>query len=199
MQAGIIGVQGDVSEHKKYVSKAGEKLGLDINTKTIREKGKIPSCDLLIIPGGESTTISNLINKKSIRKEIIEHNEKQKLILATCAGLILLSSNPNDSRVEQFDILDISVKRNAFGRQKESFETEIEIKGLEKPFPAVFIRAPIIEDIGEKVEVLSRFKDKIVAVKQNNIIGTSFHPELSSDYRIHKLIFENVPNNRRIA
>lgn len=190
MKVGIIGVQGDVSEHQETVINAGKEIGLEVETEKIRKSGKVPESDILIIPGGESTTISNLIYKEGISEEIVHHYKQNKPILATCAGLIVLSSNSKDERIKELELLDISVERNAFGRQKESFETEIQIDGLEDSFPAIFIRAPIIDSTGENVKILSKLDNEIVIVRQRNTIGTSFHPELSNDYRIHKLLFE---------
>lgn len=187
--AGVIAVQGDVSEHAQAIARAGETHGFDTTVREIRTSGIVPECDVLLIPGGESTTISRLIHRENIAKEIRAHVQDGKPVLATCAGLILLSADSGDDKVETLDLLDIEVERNAFGRQRDSFETALSVSGLEKPFPAVFIRAPAIESTAQDVSVLAEWNSRPVAVKQGPIIGTSFHPELTADSRLHDLAF----------
>lgn len=189
MKVGIVGVQGDVSEHELAARSAGEALGIEVETVVARDSGILDDCDVIMIPGGESTTISNLLKREGMDDEVIEHYEQGKPILATCAGLIILSRDPKDERVENLGILDAVIERNAFGRQKESFEADIEIDGLDEPFHAVFIRAPVIESVGDEVEVISEFNDEVVGIKQGPIVATSFHPELTGDYRLHELVF----------
>jgi 5'-phosphate synthase pdxT subunit len=121
--------------------------------------------------------------------EIITHATSGKPLLVTCAGLIVASSNANDSRVKTLNLLDVSINRNAFGRQIDSLETHLSIVGLNDPFPAVFIRAPAVDSVSKNVEILAEHEGKPVAIRQDNIIGTSFHPELTSDLRIHDLAF----------
>lgn len=189
MRVGVVGVQGDVTEHQEAFDNAGEVLDIEVETVAVRDSGTVPDCDVLSIPGGESTTISRLLHREGIAEEITDHAEKGKPILATCAGLILLS-NPNDERVNSLGLLDVEVKRNAFGGQRESFETDLEVHGLEEPFHAVFIRAPVVETVGDGVDTVAEFRDRVVAVGQKNILGTAFHPELTDDYRIHELLLE---------
>jgi 5'-phosphate synthase pdxT subunit len=141
------------------------------------------------MPGGESTTISRLLHKEGIATEIKDHVAAGKPVLATCAGLIVASRDAKDERVQTLDILDVTVDRNAFGRQKDSFEAPLDVTGLDDPFPAVFIRAPLIDEVGDDVEVLARWDGDPVAVRQGSIVGTSFHPELTTDARIHDLAF----------
>lgn len=189
--AGVVGVQGDVSEHEEAFRRAGETLGFEIETVAVRDLGVVPDCDIVALPGGESTTISRLLRREGIDDEIREHVEAGKPTLATCAGLIVLD-HPGDERVNSLGILDVEVERNAFGGQRESFEANIEIEGLDEPFHAVFIRAPVITSVGDEVDVLSEFDGKIVAVRQGNVIGTAFHPELTDDHRLHELLLEEM-------
>ncbi|MDZ7689401.1 MAG: pyridoxal 5'-phosphate synthase glutaminase subunit PdxT [Halobacteriales archaeon] len=188
---GVVGVQGDVSEHEKAFRRAGEALGFEIETVAVRDSGTVPDCDVVALPGGESTTISRLLRREGIDDELREHIDAGKPTLATCAGLIILDS-PDDERVASLGVLDVQVKRNAFGGQRESFEADIDIEGLEKPFHAVFIRAPVVESVGEDVDVLAEFDGNIVAVRQENVIGTAFHPELTDDHRLHELLLEEM-------
>ena len=186
---GVIGVQGDVSEHIAAISHLRSLDDEAIDAVSIRKTGIIPNCNFLIIPGGESTTISRLIKRNGLANEIISHAQSGKPLLATCAGLIVASKSANDKRIDTLDILDITVNRNAFGRQIDSFEAHLPIKGMDTPFPAIFIRAPAIETTSKNVEILAEYKGRPVAVRQDNIVGTSFHPELTFDTRLHKLAF----------
>lgn len=184
---GVVGVQGDVSEHEEAFRRAGEALGFEIETVAVRESGVVPDCDAVALPGGESTTISRLLRREGIDEELREHIEAGKPTLATCAGLIVLG-DPNDERVDSLGLLDAKIDRNAFGGQRESFEADIEIEGLDEPFHAVFIRAPVVTGVGSDVDVLAEFDGEIVAVRQDNVVGTAFHPELTDDHRMHELL-----------
>lgn len=189
VRAGVVAVQGDVSEHAEAIRRAGERHGKKTEVVEIRQSGLVPDCDVLLLPGGESTTISRLIHREGIAPEIEDHAAAGKPILATCAGLIVVSADPQDPRVETLDLLDVSVRRNAFGRQKDSFEAPLPVEGLDEPFPSVFIRAPVIDSVGEDVEVLAEWDGDPVAVRQGPILGLSFHPELTEDSRLHDLAF----------
>ena len=186
--AGVVAVQGDVSEHAAAIERAAASHGQDAAVREIRESGIVPECDLLLLPGGESTTISRLLHREGIAPEIEDHVEAGKPVLATCAGLIVLSTDANDDRVETLDLVDATVERNAFGRQKDSFEAPLDVAGLDDPFHAVFIRAPLIESVGD-AEVLAEWDGRPVAVRDGPVVGTSFHPELTDDARIHDLAF----------
>ncbi|GAB7019301.1 pyridoxal 5'-phosphate synthase glutaminase subunit PdxT [Halostagnicola bangensis] len=188
--AGVIAVQGDVSEHTDAIKRAGNAKGEAVEVREIRESGIVPDCDLLAMPGGESTTISRLVQSEGIADEIRGHVEAGKPLFATCAGLIVASSDAGDERVETLDLIDVTVERNAFGRQKDSFEAPLEVTGLadNEPFPAVFIRAPVIDDVGN-AEVLASWDENPVAVRDGPVVGTSFHPELTTDDRVHELAF----------
>ena len=187
--AGVLAVQGDVSEHALAIERAAATHGLETDVQPIHTSGIVPDCDVLCLPGGESTTISRLVHREGIADELVAHAEANRPILATCAGLILVSADSGDGRVDTLGVLDVDVKRNAFGRQRDSFETPLPVAGLDKPFPAVFIRAPAIETVGDGVEVLAKWDDRPVAVRQGPLVGTAFHPELTADSRIHDLAF----------
>ncbi|MFC7136256.1 pyridoxal 5'-phosphate synthase glutaminase subunit PdxT [Halobaculum litoreum] len=189
MKAGVIAVQGDVSEHADAVRRAAASHGVDAEVVEIRDAGVVPDCDVLLMPGGESTTISRLLHDEGIAEEIVAHVAADKPLLATCAGLIVAARDAKDDRVATLGLLDVSVDRNAFGRQADSFEAPLDVTGLDEPFPAVFIRAPVIDAVGDDVAVLASWDGDPVAVQQGSVIATSFHPELTPDSRIHDLAF----------
>jgi 5'-phosphate synthase pdxT subunit len=189
LTAGVVAVQGDVSEHATAIRRAAGAHDRESDVREIRTAGIVPECDVLLMPGGESTAISRLLDREDIAPEIVDHVEAGKPMLATCAGLIVASTDPRDDRVDELGILDVSIERNAFGRQKDSFEAPLDIDGFDESFPAVFIRAPVVAGVGESVEVLATWDGNPVAVRQGPILGTSFHPELTDDSRIHDLAF----------
>jgi 5'-phosphate synthase pdxT subunit len=141
----------------------------------------------LILPGGESTTICRLIEKNGLFQAIRVYEGG---IFATCAGMVLLGKSIPDSRIQSLGIMNMTVERNAFGRQRESFEFDINIKGLESPFHAVFIRAPVVRQVSREIDVLSRIPEGIVGVRQGRHMAFSFHPELTEDLRLHELFLE---------
>lgn len=187
--AGIIAVQGDVAEHVNAISEAARRHDESVEVREVRSSGIVPECDLLSMPGGESTTISRLLSEEGIDEEITEHAAAGKPLLATCAGLIVASRDAGDDRVETLGLLDVDVERNAFGRQRDSFETGLDVTGLDAPFPAVFIRAPVVSAVGDGVSVLATVDERPVVVREGNVVGTSFHPELTEDSRLHELAF----------
>jgi 5'-phosphate synthase pdxT subunit len=189
LTAGVVAVQGDVSEHAAAIERAAAAHGETATVHEIRKAGVVPDCDVLLMPGGESTTISRLLAREGIDAEIRDHVAAGKPVLATCAGLIVASRDAADDRVATLDLLDVRVERNAFGRQKDSFQTPLDVTGLDGPFPAVFIRAPVIDAVGDGVEVLATWDGRPVAVRDGPVLGTSFHPELTDDPRIHDLAF----------
>ncbi|WP_424014058.1 pyridoxal 5'-phosphate synthase glutaminase subunit PdxT [Halorubrum xinjiangense] len=189
MKAGVIAVQGDVAEHAAAVRNAAAAHDETAEVVEVRDSGIVPDCDVLLMPGGESTTISRLIHREGIADEIEAHVAAGKPVLATCAGLIVCSTDAKDDRVEPLGLVDVSVDRNAFGRQKDSFEAKVPIAGLDDPFHAVFIRAPAIDDVGAGVETLATVDGRPVAVRDGPIVATAFHPELTNDPRIHDLAF----------
>ena len=186
LTAGVVAVQGDVSEHADAIRRAADARGRDAEVVEIRQSGVVPDCDLLSLPGGESTTISRLLHSEGIASEIRDHVADGKPVLATCAGLIVAATDAGDERVETLGLVDATVERNAFGRQKDSFEAPLDVEGLDDPFPAVFIRAPRIADVGEAA-VLASWDGHPVAVRDGPVVGLSFHPELTDDDRLHDL------------
>lgn len=187
IRAGVVAVQGDVREHAEAIRRAGRANETTVELVEIREAGLVDSCDVLFLPGGESTTISRLVHSEGIASEIRAHVDAGKPMLATCAGLILASTDAGDDRVDPLGLLDITVERNAFGRQRDSFETLLPVDSFDEPFPAVFIRAPAIEQVGPSVDVLATIDGKPVAVREGPVVGLSFHPELTTDSRMHDL------------
>lgn len=189
---GVLAIQGDVAENVLATQMALEELGITGTVNEVKTPEQIIDLDGLIIPGGESTVIGTLAMVNGSLKKIKEKIANGMPVLGTCAGMILLSKKAKDRVVGEMDqplldFLDVKIERNAFGRQQDSFESEISMEkiGISK-FPGVFIRAPSIIESGKDVEVLSKFNEKIVAVKQGNIVGTSFHPELTGDLSLHK-------------
>ncbi|GAA0265025.1 pyridoxal 5'-phosphate synthase glutaminase subunit PdxT [Halobacterium noricense] len=189
VSAGVVAVQGDVSEHADAIRRAADEHGLDAEVTEIRRSGLVPECDILLLPGGESTAISRLLVREGIDEEVKAHVDAGKPMLATCAGLIVSATDANDDRVQTLDLVDATVDRNAFGRQKDSFEAPLSVEGLDEPFPAVFIRAPLVAEVGEDVDVLADWEGNPVAIRDGPVVGTSFHPELTNDSRLHDLAF----------
>ena len=189
LKAGVIAVQGDVAEHGAAIRRAADRHGESVAVEEIRTAGTVPDCDLLLMPGGESTTISRLLTEEGIDEELRAFAAADKPMLVTCAGLIVASRDAKDDRVTTLDVLDVTVDRNAFGRQKDSFEAALDVASLGDPFPSVFIRAPVVDEAGDDVEVLAEFDGCPVAVRQDNVVGTAFHPELTDDSRINGLAF----------
>ena len=196
---GVLSIQGDVLENVLAVKAAIDALDIDGTVTSVRTPDEISKVDGLIIPGGESTTMGRLSVSNGALKILKEKIEQGMPVLGICAGMIMLSKTAQDKvvgKIDQplLDILDIKLERNSFGRQRQSFESDISLNSIGIPsFNGVFIRAPSISDVGTDVEILSKFNEKIVAVKKNNIIGVSFHPELTSDISLHKY-FVNLTN-----
>jgi 5'-phosphate synthase pdxT subunit len=190
---GIIGAQGAISEHVFSIKKTFKKLNILGEVIVVKTPNQIDKINALIIPGGESTAISNILYLSGLYDAILKRiNENNLPIMGTCAGCVLLATELIDNlkEVKLLSVMDMKVKRNAFGRQKESFECEIEIKDFSKPYNAVFIRAPIIEDVWGNCRILAKVDDKIIMAKQGNFLALSFHPELTNDIRIHKYFLE---------
>ena len=196
---GVLSIQGDVLENILSVKAAIDALDIDGTVVGVRTPDEISKVDGLVIPGGESTTIGQLSMVNGSLTVLKDKIEQGMPVLGICAGMIMLSKTVQDKvvgKIDQplLDILDIKLERNSFGRQRESFESDISLNSIGIPsFNGVFIRAPSISDVGSDVEVLSKFNEKIIAVKKNNIIGVAFHPELTSDISVHKY-FVNLPN-----
>ena len=178
---GVLALQGDFLEHITTLQSLG------IATREVRLPEDLEGLDGIIFPGGESTTMANLMDVFSFRRPLIEKISQGLPVWGTCAGMILLAKKLEQDRPDPLKLMDISVSRNAFGRQIDSFETELTIDGWEAPMHATFIRAPLITKVGEGVAVLAKLEDgTIVAARQKNMLVTSFHPELTEDIRLHE-------------
>lgn len=187
---GVLALQGDVSEHVLALERAGEGK---VQAVEIRKSGQMGECAALVLPGGESTTIRRQLQSSGLTEELKAAALGGKPILATCAGLVLVSQEiegDKDSRVKPLGLMDIKISRNAFGPQRESFEADLQIKGLDRPYRAVFIRAPAITEVGSNVEVLARIGEAVVAARQKNLLALAFHPELTKDPRIHQVFLK---------
>jgi 5'-phosphate synthase pdxT subunit len=193
MKIGVLASQGAFAEHILTLNK------LDTEAVPVRLPGELKGVDGLIIPGGESTTISRMMNAYDLMQEIASLARDGMPLFGTCAGMILMAKQISGNRTASLGLMDIRVKRNAFGRQVDSFETELAIPALGKaPFPAVFIRAPIIEKCENGVEVLAKLEDNtIVAARQDKLLVSAFHPELTDDLRFHKYFLEIIAGKRK--
>jgi 5'-phosphate synthase pdxT subunit len=174
---GVLALQGGFEAHGKALAR------LQIPSREVRTIGDLEGLDALIIPGGESTTIGMGVEREGLAEPLIEFARSGKPVLGTCAGMIMLDR-------EHLGVLDISVRRNAFGRQLASFEAELTVDGA--PIRAVFIRAPWVEEVGDGVEVLAEVDGHPVAVRQGNVLAVAFHPELSGDLSLHEWLVDRV-------
>ena len=188
MKVGVLASQGAFAEHIAVLHQLG------VEALPVRLPQALAGLDGLIIPGGESTSISRLMLDYNLINEIKNLAKNGLPIFGTCAGMILLATEISDSEVEPLGVMEIRVRRNALGRQRESFETELSIPVLgEKPFPGVFIRAPIIERASSEVEILAKLTDGTsVAARQENLLVSAFHPELTDDWRFHQYFLDIV-------
>ncbi len=194
MNIGVLALQGDVQEHIQSLSDCG------VIAVTVKTAEELQSIDALVIPGGESTTIAKLARSFGLMDLIKDRIKAGMPTYGSCAGMILVANKLEDAAVgqETFGGIDMTVRRNAFGRQVDSFETDLKFKGITDPsIRAVFIRAPWVETIGTDVEILAQISDELgkphpVAVRQGRVLATSFHPELTGDNRIHKYFVEEI-------
>ena len=195
---GVLALQGDVEENIKATTDALREINLKGKVISVRYPDEILKVDGLIIPGGESTVMGLLLSiKNGLLDSITKVLQNRIPIMGTCAGMIVLAKKSYDKVVGNkkqllLGALDIEIERNSFGRQYDSFESTLEISGIGNDFKGIFIRAPTVISTGSHVQILSKFDGKIVAVQQENIIGTSFHPELSGDNRMHRLFIELI-------
>ncbi len=192
MRIGVLALQGAFVEHIAMLHQ------LEVEVLPVRLPEELDGLDGLVIPGGESTSISKLMWDYNLVSEVRNLARNGLPIFGTCAGMILLANEVSDSSIEPLKLLDITVRRNAFGRQKDSFETELSIPALgEKPFHSVFIRAPIIEQANGEVEILAKLVDSTsVAVRQGKLLASAFHPELTTDLRFHQYFLDIVAGNQ---
>lgn len=182
--AGVIAIQGDFEKHIASLKKTRLEGLKVVEVRTPEDLARV---DCAIIPGGESTTVGLLMQRYGLGEALISRAKSGMPLWGTCMGMILMATNIA-GRPGQYTLglLDITVERNAFGRQVHSFEDSVEVKGLEEPVLGVFIRAPVVVRVGPDVEELARYDGKIVAVRNGNLVGTSFHPELTNDVRFHR-------------
>jgi len=186
MKIGVLALQGAVSEHIKMLKSLG------VEAFPVKTVDQIKSIDGLIIPGGESTTMVKLITKFELADIIKKRIAEGMPVYGTCAGMILLAKRIKNYEQFSLGVLDISVIRNAFGRQIDSMEIDLQVKGLKTPFHAIFIRAPIAVELGKDVEVLASIKEGVAFLRQGNVFASAFHPELGDDPRIHKMFIQTV-------
>ena len=183
MKVGVLALQGDVREHAVALT------ALDADVVEVRVPDHLAAVDALVLPGGESTAMSLLLESSGLFDPIAERLADGMPAFGTCAGMILLATDVLDGRPDQrsFGVIDIAVRRNAFGRQVDSFETELDVAGVPGgPVPAVFIRAPFVESVGDGVDVLASVDGHPVVCRQENVLVAAFHPELSDDLRLHR-------------
>lgn len=192
--AGVVGLQGAVSEHIDTLRRAFDLEGERGEVVWVRRPSDLDRVDCLVLPGGESTTISKLLVTFDLHDRLVERAREGMPMLGTCAGMIVMcrEGDYDVARTETslLGVLSAQVDRNAFGRQRESFEADVEVEGLDSPFHAVFIRAPAVVRTWGDCRPLARMGDKIVMVRQGDLIAASFHPELTDDLRIHRLLLD---------
>ncbi|HEY3094877.1 MAG TPA: pyridoxal 5'-phosphate synthase glutaminase subunit PdxT [Nitrososphaera sp.] len=189
---GVLGFQGDIEENVAATKQALQEMNVDGSVELVRYPDEVEKIDGLILPGGESTVQSTLAAIQRSLPVIKKRISEGMPVMGTCAGMIILSRRAfdrvvGDTKQKLLGNLDVVIERNAFGRQGESFEADLSISMLGKDaFKGVFIRAPAVSEVGKDVEVIAKLNNKVVAVKQKNIIGTAFHPEISGDSRLHR-------------
>jgi pyridoxal 5'-phosphate synthase pdxT subunit len=186
MKAGVLAIQGDVREHVSMLERAGASVT------QVRHRHEMDSVDALVLPGGESTTIGKLLDRFDLLEPLRARIDEGLAVFGTCAGLILLADEVTgrDAAPHRVGGLDVTVERNAYGRQRDSFEADVAIEGLDPPLRAAFIRAPVIERTGQEVKVLASLEERPVLVRQGNILASSFHPEVTGDDRLHRILLE---------
>jgi 5'-phosphate synthase pdxT subunit len=183
---GVLALQGDVREHLGILDSLG------VASAPVNKPDQLASVDALVIPGGESTTIGMMAVRFGLLDPLRSAIDGGLPVYGTCAGMILLAGSITDGEQPLLGVLDVVVRRNAFGRQNDSFEEDLEVEGLNSPFHAVFIRAPWVEKVGSEVEVLASVGEHPVMVRQERLLATSFHPELTGDGRIHQMLLELI-------
>jgi 5'-phosphate synthase pdxT subunit len=185
---GVLALQGAFAAHRQALAR----LGAD--AREVRTADQLAAVDGLVIPGGESTTMAMLLDRTGLREPLAARLADGMPVFGTCAGMILLADEVLDGRPDQwsFGVLDVGVRRNAYGRQLESFETDLDVVGLDPPFHAVFIRAPGVVRTGPDVAVLAELDGAPVLVRQGTVLASAFHPELTADRRVHELFLDLV-------
>jgi len=184
VRPGVLSLQGDVAEHLRALAACG------CDPLEVRTSDELAAVDALVIPGGESTTILKLLDRYALREPLVRRIRQGLGVLGTCAGAIVLAARSSDGETP-LGVLDIAVRRNAYGRQRESFEAEVEVSGAGR-VPALFIRAPVFEELGPGVEVLGTLDGHPVAVRSGKLLALAFHPELSGTEAVHRLFVEEI-------
>ncbi|MFK4996574.1 pyridoxal 5'-phosphate synthase glutaminase subunit PdxT [Bacillus sp. N9] len=190
MVIGVLGLQGAVQEHVRAIEQCGAKAVI------VKETAQLAELDGIILPGGESTAMRRLMDQNGFIEPLREFANDGKPMFGTCAGLILLAKHISGSDAAHLSLMDIVVERNSFGRQRDSFEADIAVAGVAKSMTAVFIRAPHILEAGENVEILAKYEGRIVAVREGQFLGCSFHPELADDDSMMKYFHQMVKEAR---
>jgi pyridoxal 5'-phosphate synthase pdxT subunit len=190
IKIGVLGLQGAVREHARALETSG------VEVSVVKRTEDLEGLDGLVMPGGESTTMRRLIDRYEFFTPLQEFAMSGKPVFGTCAGMILMAKDIEGYDHGHLEIMDIKVHRNGFGRQRESFEVALDINGIVEEYMAVFIRAPYIMSVGENVEVLATFQDKIVAARQGRFLACAFHPELTDDDRFHQYFVQMVKESK---
>lgn len=193
IKVGVLGAQGAVREHVLSVEACGAEAVV------IKRKKRLNEVDGLILPGGESTTMRRLIDKYDFMDSLKEFAQSGKPMFGTCAGLILLANHIVGYNEPHIGVMDVRVERNSFGRQRESFEADLDIAGVAEDFAAVFIRAPHIVEAGENVEILAKHNGRIVGAREGRFLGCSFHPELTDDHRLTGYFVKMIKESKSLA
>jgi pyridoxal 5'-phosphate synthase pdxT subunit len=183
MRVGVVAIQGDFEKHIEalYATKTS-----NLEVVEVRTSEELSAVERVIIPGGESTTVGLLMQRYGLGDALIEAGKSGMPIWGTCMGMIMLATDIEDRKQYSLGLLDITVRRNAFGAQVHSFEDSVTVSGMSEPVMGVFIRAPIVTRVGSNVQEIAIYNDKVVAVQSGKILGTSFHPELTDDFRMHE-------------
>jgi 5'-phosphate synthase pdxT subunit len=192
--AGVVGLQGAVSEHIETLSRAFASMDEEGEAIWVKRPSDLDRVDCLVLPGGESTTISKLLVTFGLFDQVVKRAREGMPMLGTCAGMIVMCQKGDEdvarTETQLLEVLSAQVDRNAFGRQRESFEADVEIEGLDAPFHAVFIRAPAVVRTWGECRPVARLGEKIVMVRQGHLLAASFHPELTNDLRIHRMLLD---------
>jgi 5'-phosphate synthase pdxT subunit len=188
VKVGILGLQGDVQEHAGAIEAAGA------TPVVVKHPHEVMGVDALVLPGGESTTIGKLLDRFDLLDPVRAAARRGMPLYGTCAGMILMATDVvgDQDAPHRLGVLDLSVRRNAYGRQLESFEADLSIAGLDEPFRAVFIRAPAVERVGDGVEVLATWEERPVLVRRGRMLASTFHPEMTHDVRVHALFVDMI-------
>jgi 5'-phosphate synthase pdxT subunit len=188
LKVGVLGLQGDVREHERCLDAAGA------TPVVVKHADELSSVDAMVLPGGESTTIGKLLDRFGLLEPLRRRAVEGMPLYGTCAGMILMANDivGEHGAPHRLSLMDVSVRRNGYGRQVDSFETDLDVRGLDSPLHAVFIRAPVVERVGPSVDVLAAYDDIPVIVRQANLLASSFHPEIAGDPRVHELFLRMV-------